>query len=120
MKPLKRLTPNIVERIMTQGRAVKSASFLFKFIQNEQEKPVNKDIFAFLTSKKNFPKAVDRNRARRRGRAALSRALKQFKAINKGIYGVFLLNKTVDSISFYDFVAEIQQVLIKNGILVKL
>lgn len=110
----------MVEEIMIKGRSVKSDSFLFKFIQNYENKPINKVFIGFIASKKMFPTAVERNRARRRGKAALRRALGGTPApLLFPVGAAFLLNKTSLDIDFNGFASEIKQILIKSGILIK-
>lgn len=119
MKSSPRLNSDMVAEVMTQGRAVKSASFLFKYVEISNTRPKNKTFFGFISSKKNFPTAVERSRARRRGRAALQRALKGPAELRKSIYGAFVLGKEAAAVDMNLFVEEIQQVLFKSGILVK-
>ncbi|MES3005652.1 MAG: ribonuclease P protein component [Patescibacteria group bacterium] len=112
MKSAPRLTSEMVAEVMTKGRSIKSDSFLFKYIY----KPNDKARFGFVASKKNFPTAVERNRVKRRGRATLRRILTSLPLPS---IGAFIFNKEVLVVSTEKLAEEIEQVLIKSGILVK-
>lgn len=117
MKLTSRLTSEMVENVMVRGRAVKTDSFLFKYLITDSSAN-NKAAFAFIASKKNFKTAVERNRARRRGRAAIQRLMVKTLKFTPS-YGAFMLNKTINTADIKDITSDIEQVLIKSGILVK-
>lgn len=114
MKSAPRLNSDMVAEVMTQGRAVKSASFLFRYIEGGK----NDSFYSFIASKKNFPTAVSRNKARRRGKVALHAVLKT-NSSSKRVLGAFVLNKAVENLPIPSLSQEIEQILIKSGILVK-
>ena len=121
MKSYSRLNSSQVAEIMTKGRAVHTSSFLMKYIENKEG---GVSIVSFVSSKKNFKTAVLRNKARRRGRAALQIVVKAQKIHKKspdqdkkGYFVVFLLKPIVLSESQSALMADIEQSLIKSAIL---
>ncbi len=102
----------MVGEVMLKGRSAPAASFLFKHLPHKEA------VFAFIASKKLFPRAVLRTEARRRGRAALRRVLDG--AHPTPVMGVFLLKPSAIHTEFTIFADEIRNVLIKSGILTKL
>jgi ribonuclease P protein component len=122
MKSAPRLTSDMVAEVMTQGRAVKSASFLFKYAKGAENNPKLGVRFGFIASKKNFPTAVERNSVRRRGKAALRAVLKKDDLVldaKTAHLCAFIFNKEVSKIDHQSLTVEIKQILEKSGILVK-
>ena len=60
--------------------------------------------FGFIASRKQFKKAVDRNRAKRRIRAALQETLRNFNGEKSNLQGecVFILRKPILSLDFLE------------------
>ena len=100
--------------LITQGRAYKSGSFLFRVLNNKDilySKP------GFITPKKIFKTAVLRNRARRRLKSAL---YKTYKANNKVYFEnkmIFMINKEALIVDFDELVDEIKNVFQKSAII---
>jgi len=114
--------------LITQGRAYKSSSFLFKTLKNKDYIDNNKELkplnsahktvsVAFLTPKKAFKKAVLRNKARRRAQAAFSSVLLNNKAYIKDISIIFMLSPTVLTLDMTELKEEVRQALQKSGII---
>lgn len=118
-KPL-RLTSEMVAEVMVQGRAVKSGSFLFRYLEKGSTSKKGPSI-AFISPKKSFPTAVLRNKVKRRGRGALNKILNDsgFKLTPDSIISAFVFNKEVLKTSSEELLHEIEQSLMKSGILVK-
>jgi ribonuclease P protein component len=118
MKSTPRLTSEMVAEVMVQGRALKTGSFLFKYLLVSDKTANNKAYISFIASKKNFPTAVERNRAKRRGKAALHGIVSKSSVLLPS-YSAFLLNKASVEASLGDMALDIEQVLLKSGILVR-
>ncbi len=118
MKSTPRLTSEMVAEVMVQGRALKTGSFLFKYLLNSEKRPNNKACISFIAPKKTFPTAVERNRAKRRGKAALQGVVVKNPALLPS-YCAFVLNKASIEASISDIAHDIEQVLLKSGILVR-
>lgn len=114
--------------LIGQKRAYNSSSFLLRSSKNgalkDQDSIKKPNNIAILASKKNFKTAVLRNKVRRRIRGAIQKVI-----LDRGGEGVplrkkineynliFSLKKGVDSVLFSSLVAEIEQSLLKNGII---
>lgn len=118
MKSTPRLTSEMVAEVMVQGRALKTGSFLFKYILNSEKTANNKAYISFIAPKKTFPTAVERNRAKRRGKAALQSVVIKTYALLPS-FSAFVLNKASTEMSIDDIAQDIEQVLLKSGILVR-
>ena len=106
---------------MKKGRAYNSGSFLLKV---SEERFDNSDEIllngSFVSSKKVFTTAVDRNTSKRRLKEAFVEAvleLKQENLILKLPSFVFLSKNATIKKSFCDMVEEIRQILLKNYII---
>lgn len=71
-------------------------------------------LFGFVSPKKEFPKAVLRNKAKRRSRSAVYKLLDN---IHEGFVCFFFLKKGVNSIDFKEFETEIKTALNRAGVL---
>lgn len=119
-----------IERVITQKRAYKSSSFLFRWGEKYKNDDVQKMVktekvaknIAILTPKKYFTTAVDRNKARRRIKAVFVANLKDFLGKNwskglKSIEIVITVNQTIKTLKYKDILEESKQVLLKSGII---
>lgn len=119
MKSYSRLNSTLVAEIMTKGRAVHTSSFLMKYIEGKEGDPSG---LAFISPKKGFKSAVVRNKARRRGRAALQTVMKRLDKKENGpnkksFFVVFLLKPIVLTSPLTSLQEDIQQSLSKSGIM---
>ncbi len=103
-----------VVTIITQGRAYRSSSFLLKMAENKDKIKRNT---SFLTPKKQFKTAVQKNKARRVLKAAILKCFESKKALNKDFLYVFTLNSSVLNTSFGNLVEEFKIFAAKNDIL---
>lgn len=62
--------------ILSKGNRYNSPHFLLYLVKNQENKPFFDSKIAFSVSKKVCPKAVDRNRLRRKGYSIISKNLK--------------------------------------------
>ncbi len=113
LSKVQRLNTAGVATVMSHGRAVQSGSFLLKYIKKG---PTGATQAAFVAPKKVFKTAVLRNKAKRRGRAILSRLCQEY-SLQKGFLLVFLFRPAVTEGEFARLLAETEQVLLKNDIL---
>ena len=103
-----------VVTIITQGRAYRSSSFLLKMAENKDKIKRNT---SFITPKKQFKTAVQRNKARRVLKAAILKCFEGKKALNKDFLYVFTLNTHILSLPFTQLVEEFKIFSAKNDIL---
>ncbi|MEN9649078.1 MAG: Ribonuclease [Candidatus Parcubacteria bacterium] len=108
-----RLDTQGVARVMSQGRAIQSGSFLLKLLKNSSTEPSK---VAYVAPKKLFKTAVVRNKAKRTGRALVT-ALQRKKPFEKGLSIAFLFRPPIIQRDFADLLEEMEQVLTKNGII---
>jgi ribonuclease P protein component len=115
-----------ISAVITQGRAYKSSSFLFKTLdlshiskEDRLNKEPSNSKISFLAPKKTFKLATERNKARRRAKAALIKALsKSFKKLNNGDkYLLFSLNKAILKVKMEELTTEMTQILQESGII---
>ncbi len=66
----KKMTSKEVTSLFSQAKTLKNELFLLKFSKNDQNRP----LFAVAPSKKVFPTAVERNKARRRIYSAVAKS----------------------------------------------
>jgi len=78
-----------IELVLKKGKSVYSEVFSFKFLPNQSESPGLPKV-AFLCSKKVFPKAIQRNKAKRRMRHILKDL---FPEISSEVWLVFFFKK---------------------------
>lgn len=98
---------------MKKGRAYNSGSFLLKVSDSLNNNGITG---AFISTKKNFPLAVDRNKTRRILREAFIEAIKNQNNVNIP-YFVFLSKKETIKIDFASIVEDIKQIIFKNYII---
>jgi ribonuclease P protein component len=128
---IKSLSSPQIALIMKKGRAYSSGSFLLKTLPNTEIKETKgavgaKLIFfcSFIASKKNFIKAVDRNRSKRRIKESFIEAVKEIgeDAFKNPLLQpipqfVFLTKKDSMKNDFIDIVHDIKQILLKDYII---
>jgi len=124
---IKRLSPSQIALIMKKGRAYNSGSFLFKtkegcLLNNSETESTTNLMFlgAFVSSKKVFKTAVDRNRSRRKIKEAFIKVIKDLLDKKQNLYipeFVFLTKKTIIKEDFKNIIKEIEQILVKNYII---
>ena len=107
LKKAERLTVSDIEAL-SQGKSVFGTLFSLRFT------PGPKTGFAIAVSKKVAPLAVDRNRVRRRGYAALEKIKKSVKI---PVYAMLMPKKEFITASFTDIVHEVEVVFKKAGLL---
>ncbi len=100
--------------LITQGRAYKSGSFLFKVLKNK-DNLVSKP--GFITPKKIFKTAVERNRARRRVKAALNKMIKPNNKVFLENKMIFMIYKEALRVDFAELTYEIRTVFEKSAII---
>lgn len=102
-------SPQIAE-IMKKGKAYNSGFFLLKTLKNEEPLKIHT---SFIASKKNFIKAVERNRARRIIKEAFTEAFKEvcggLSLKNASPSMVFLAKKEIIKGDFSEIVYSIKQ-----------
>jgi len=96
------------DNIFKKGKSASGAFLILKFIKNNLE--INR--FAFIVSKKVSPKAVVRNKIRRR----LSETTKKFKNGATGLDIIFLVLPTAREKSFLETKEEAIKLLNKIGL----
>jgi ribonuclease P protein component len=97
---------NDFDYIFKNGKSAKSVFFILKFIQNS----LKANRFAFMVSKKVSPKAVIRNKVRRR----LSESVKEFKKeTEKGMDVIFVALPAIKEKSFAEIKEETAKLLKK-------
>lgn len=100
--------------LITQKRAYKSSSFLLKTLKNKDNitsKP------GYITSKKVFKTAVERNKAKRRLKAAINTV---YKANNKVFCEnkmIFIINRDIFKTKITDLISEIKTIFKKSDII---
>ena len=100
--------------LITQGRAYKSGSFLFRVLKNKDilySKP------GFITPKKVFKTAVERNKARRRVKAALISLIKPNNKVFLENRMIFMINKEALTVDLPVLVDEIRTMFEKSAII---
>lgn len=118
-----------ITKVITQGRAYKSSSFLLKIGKEPFKGPDDlsktssggksvKNI-AILCSKKVFKTAVIRNKARRRIRSAYLAVKKELgdRLVYKNTFLVFTAHDTVLTVDFLSLKSEMRNILEKSGML---
>ena len=122
---IKSLSSSQTALIMKKGRAYNSGSFLFKTIDinpdiyNETSKTVCNG--SFIASKKVFPRAVDRNKSKRRMKEAFVGAVSEIQNTTSLTLlvppFVFLAKTNIIKEEFVNIVNEIKQILVKDYII---
>ncbi|MEK7081998.1 MAG: ribonuclease P protein component [Patescibacteria group bacterium] len=102
-----RVSRKLFESVYRASRTFSSSFFVLKM----KEAPENR--FAFSVSAKVCPKAVDRNKLRRRGYAAARNLLLQIKT--PAIF-LFIVRKGADKLNFKKLQEEIKNILQKAGV----
>ena len=116
------MNTNEISNVISQGRAYRSSSFLIKWVRDRDIKGRK---VAFLVSKKNFPTAVSRNKAKRVAREAFlksSKAYIQDQYVKNDLKEVCLainLGKSILETDPKSVVSEFEQFFIKGGMLLK-
>ena len=110
-----------ISTLITEGRAYKSSSFLFKVMKSDSFDASTRNV-AFLAPKKQFKTAVLRNKARRRARSALCAVCFDIYSTStplkfKEYYILFNLYLNILTVDFKELKNEVRQVLDKSGIL---
>ncbi|MFZ2522018.1 MAG: ribonuclease P protein component [Minisyncoccia bacterium] len=97
--------------IFKGGKRYNSEHFLLYLAKNKDK--LQK--FSFSVSKKVCPKAVQRNKLRRRGYSAISKIV---KSMIDGNSGLFVIKKNFSKMSFKALEEEITSLLLKAGVLI--
>ena len=110
-----RVSRKLFEAVFRSATTFSSLFFVLK-IKKAQENPVSGGTsrFAFSVSAKICPKAVDRNKLRRRGYAAAQNLLPQIKTPATCL---FIIKKGAEKLSFQKLQEEIKNILQKARIL---
>ncbi len=103
-----------ISTLITQGRAYKSSSFLFKVLKNN-DNLISKP--GFVVSKKTFKTAVLRNKARRRLKAALNKVILKKNKAFLAYKMIFLINQSILTVEFSQLTEEIRNVFEKSDII---
>jgi ribonuclease P protein component len=98
----KRITKELFADIIKKGRVVHGSLFLFRYIKKENPH------YAFVAPKAVAKSAVERNRLRRRGYAALR------LCTIKPIAGIFFYKKIAPKASFVEIKKDIDSILNKS------
>jgi ribonuclease P protein component len=121
---IKSLSSLQIASIMKKGKAYNSGFFLLKTldIPLKMGDEVTKSVVfgAFISSKKVFVKAVDRNRAKRRLKEAFLKAVAEIEVNNLEVQiPCFVILSKIDAVKvdFKDVVNDIKQILLKNYII---
>ena len=138
---IKSLSSSQIAEIMKKGKAYNSGFFLLKVGENRENDGLIKNgdvdvvgdvvggvvnigqnnlVGSFLSSKKVFIKAVDRNRTKRRLREAFIKAVKDINNDNLKVSipcFVILSKKSTIKDGFTDIVKDIKQILLKDYII---
>jgi len=134
---IKSLSSSQIALILKKGRAYNSGSFLLKFLDDLDQKDVimmenqtsEVSLFggAFIASKKIFPKAVDRNNAKRILRESFRKAVQDIKKNTEKAednkktiilpYFVFLAKKELKQNEFSNIVSDVRQIILKEYII---
>ncbi len=102
-----------IELVLKKGKSIYSEVFSFKFLPNKSESPGSLKV-AFLCSKKVFPKAVQRNKAKRRMRHILKDF---FPGISLGTWLIFFFKKEFLEIPFEALKEQTKNALKRAGLL---
>lgn len=105
-----------ITKVITQGRAFKSGSFLLKTSENTEN--VAKNI-AFIASKKIFKTAVLRNKVKRKLKAAIVSVKKKEKGLklDKSTLFIFTGYESILDRKQADLAVEMENILQKSGML---
>ena len=115
---IKSLSSNQIALVMKKGRAYNAGSFVFKYLEGENI--LNNSLIngSFISTKKNFNKAVDRNKAKRIIKNSFTEAFNSLPDDLKNNFSkfnfVFLPKNNVDKIVFSELLLEIKQILLNN------
>lgn len=117
---IKSLSSLQIASIMKKGKAYNSGFFLFKTLEISLKYPENTVFGSFISSKKVFIKAVDRNRSKRRLKEAFLTAINELRqeSLNVQIPHFVVLSK-INAIKadFVDIVYDMKQILLKDYII---
>ncbi|MDP2951497.1 MAG: ribonuclease P protein component [bacterium] len=102
-----------IELVLKKGKSIYNEVFSFKFLPNKLEPPGSSKV-AFLCSKKVFPKAVQRNKAKRRMRHILKDF---FPEISLGAWLVFFFKKEFLEMPFKELKEQTKNALKRGGLL---
>jgi len=121
---IKSLSSPQIASIMKKGKAYNSGFFLLKILDiplKMGDKMKKNVIFgSFVSSKKVFIRAVDRNRSKRRLREAFLNAVEEIKVNDLEVQiPCFVILSKIDVIKadFKDLVNDMKQILLKNYII---
>jgi len=103
-----RVSRKLFEAVFRSATTFSSPFFVLKVKKEEASR------FAFSVSAKICPKAVDRNKLRRRGYAAAQNLLPQIKT---PAICLFIIKKGAEKLTFQKLQEEIKNILQKSGIL---
>lgn len=117
---IKSLSSSQIALIIKTGRAYNSGSFVLKTTTPNKNQGGMGFFGAFIASKKVFPGAVDRNRAKRRVKeafvVAVNETIKQKNTIGLPHF-IFLIKKSNETAVFAEIVQDIKQFLAKDYII---
>jgi len=103
-----RVSRKLFEAVFRSATTFSSPFFVLKVKKEEESR------FAFSVSAKICPKAVDRNKLRRRGYAAAQNLLPQIKI---SAICLFIIKKGAEKLNFQKLQEEIKNILQKSGVL---
>jgi ribonuclease P protein component len=116
MLPKKRRIPRKdFVHVLTKGKRFTSPSLLLYMAKIDAKNGLEPSKFSFSVSKKVCPKAVGRNKHRRRGYSIVSGEISRIKP---GFYCFFSVKKTNKPISFDVFKHEVKELLSVSGMLI--
>nr|WP_299239175.1 ribonuclease P protein component [Sulfurihydrogenibium sp.] len=100
-----------MQNVFSKKQIVDNEDFLVVYLKNDQEK----SRYAFVTSKKNFKKSVDRNRAKRLLREAVRLRLNLLDDLKYDM--IFIAKKSILNKKVYDILSQIDAVIgkLKNN-----
>lgn len=116
MLPKKRRIPRKeFAHVFLGGKRINSPGLLLCVAPLNSGKKEEASRFSFSVSKKVYPRAVDRNKYRRRGYSVVSENTNQIKP---GHYFLFSFKKTPNPPSFHELEGEIRGLLSRSGMLI--
>ncbi len=101
--------------ILNQGKRFHSQNLTLFLAKNSTNSPENITKIAFSVSKKVYPKAVDRNKCRRRGYSVIKNNTGRLK---DGFYLLFSFKKTGSGLKYENIEKEILELLSTSGVLI--
>ena len=101
--------------ILKTGKRLNSPSLLLYITPIVSETKPKESRFSFSVSKKTCPKAVERNKHRRRGYSII---LKKISNIKSGYYCFFSFKRTIKPVTFFTLEKEVYELLSISNMLI--